>query len=111
MLIEIWERLRGYDKWVEATATVERVDVIMWTDNRGEKQYAGIDGYKTRKTPRLVAGDTVQIRYSPACPEGFYYRDLLRAKVRKSVRSTLLILLFLVFTGLRIWITALIHRK
>lgn len=28
MLIEIWERLRGYDRWTETTAIVETSDLV-----------------------------------------------------------------------------------
>ena len=65
MLIEIWERLRGYDKWVQTEAKIESSDVTMipladrsgkvvgynykagdvvtWVDGSGERQYATFD--------------------------------------------------------------------
>lgn len=59
MLIELWERLHGYDKWIETQALIvsgERVrrkfvlpsersgsqfssDLLTWTDQEGQRQY------------------------------------------------------------------------
>jgi len=114
MLIELWERLRGYDKWVETEAKVEssserrqlvdhflppfkstdieyeRVvgDVITWVDNRGEHQYATFDVTVEGKLYQLEEGDVVTIRYDPTQPDRFYYRDLLRYKINAAVWST-----------------------
>jgi hypothetical protein len=114
MLIELWERLRGYDKWVQTEAKIEssdvektpvtdrygRVvdyaynagDVITWVDNRGENQYATFDVAEGSKLYQLVDGDSVTIRYDPAQPDRFYYRDLLRYRVKVTVRATVILL-------------------
>ena len=114
MLIELWEHWRGYDKWVETQAKVEsskerrelvdhflppikstgidyeRIvgDVITWVDNRGDRQYATFDVTLDSKLSQLEEGDSVTIRYDPAQPDRFYYRDLLRYKVNVAVWST-----------------------
>ncbi len=62
MLIEIWERLRGYDKWIQTQAKIESSDIskvnvvtengkvanthryagdrLTWIDARGNKQHS-----------------------------------------------------------------------
>jgi len=123
MLIEIWERLRGYDKWVKTNATVcrsatekvehqgrggpyyttEAGDVIEWTDSTGEKQYADSNAPEGSKLFQLTTGDTVEIRYNPAKPDDFYFRDLVQLRVRQAASATLLALLVLSIYGLMIW--------
>jgi hypothetical protein len=123
MLIEIWERLRGYDKWVQTNAvvcrsateqvehqgrygpyfTTEAGDVIEWTDPTGEKQYADFNVPEGSKLFQLITGDTVDIRYNPAKPDDFYYRELLQLRVRQAAGATLAVLLVLSIYGLLIW--------
>ena len=122
MLIEIWERLRGYDKWVQTNAvvcrsgteqvlhegrrpyfTTEAGDVIEWTDPTGEKQYAEFNAPEGSKLFQLTTGDAVEIRYNPAKPDDFYYRDLLQLRVRQAAGATFAVLLVLSFYGLVIW--------
>jgi hypothetical protein len=112
MLIEIWERLRGYDKWLQAEATIESSkveeqpitnrsgavmdyayssgDVLTWTDGNGEKQYADFSVPEESPLFQLIGGETVTIRYNPAKPEEFYYRELLRTKVHSAFKTTLI---------------------
>jgi len=121
MLIEIWERLRGYNKWIQTEATIEssnleetpiadrygRIidysyasgDILTWTDHQGEKQYADFSVPDDSPIYQLVDGDTVTIRYNPAKPEEFYYRELLRTRVHTVVKTTIVTLLFLVIFG------------
>jgi hypothetical protein len=113
MFIELWERLRGYDKWVQTEAKIESSqvrrqpvdepfyamkatgsgyenvvgDVITWVDDRGEHQYATFDVTQDSKLSQLLDGDSVKIRYDPAQPDRFYYRDLLRYQVSVAVWS------------------------
>ena len=111
MLIEIWERLRGYDKWIQTEARVgssnreavktygtsgnqagstsESEDVLVWTDKMGQPQSA--EFYVPDDSPlyQLIGGETVTIRYNPAKPEEFYYRELLRTKVHTAFKLTL----------------------
>jgi Protein of unknown function (DUF3592) len=125
MLIEIWERLRGYDKWIETQATAESSsvektpiksrygetvgyeyasgDVITWIDRQGEKQYADFTVPDDSPLYQMVGGETVTIRYDPASPDRFYYRDLLRTKVHTTVRITLITLVFLIVVVGRIY--------
>lgn len=121
MVIEIWERLRGYDKWIQAEATVESSNVektpiqgryggtvgyayssgdrLTWIDRQGEKQYADFTVPDDSPLYQMVGGETVTIRYDPANPDRFYYRELLRTKVHTAVKSTLIALVFVVGYG------------
>lgn len=125
MLLELWERLRGYEKWVETRATIEKSDVtetpyanrsgeivgytydagdvIAWIDSSGEKQYATFEVEEDSPLFQLVGGESVTIRYDPAHPDRFYYRDLLRSQVRSGVKSTLAALALVAFVTLLIW--------
>ena len=123
MLIELWEKLRGYDKWIEAQATVcrsgtERIehqgrygpyytteagDVIEWTDPSGEKQYADFNAPEGSKLFQLIAGDKVAIRFNPTKPDEFYYRDLLQLRVRQAVAGALGVAVIVAIYGLMIW--------
>lgn len=118
MLIEFWERLRGYDKWIATDATITRADVqkipvtnrygqiidynyesgdvLTWTDRSGEQQYAGFDVPDDSPLYQLIGGETVSIRYNPANPDQFYYRELHRTQVHTAVKATALLLLFAV---------------
>lgn len=116
MLIEIWERLRGYDKWIETEAKIESSnvektpiegrsgtaigysyasgDILTWTDRQGEKQYADFTAPDDSPLYQLIGGETVTIRYDPAHPDRFYYRDLLRTRIHTAVKATLVVILF-----------------
>jgi hypothetical protein len=122
MLIEIWERLRGYDKWIQAEATVESSeptnqqlhgrdisysdDVIVWTDSAGEKHRAPISVQAHSPLFQLVQGSTINIRFNPADPEEYYLRELLQSRVRKvfstAVAAALMIAALAFFGWLRI---------
>jgi hypothetical protein len=117
MLIEIWERLRGYDKWVQTEAKIESSDVektahsdrygnvsytwasgdlLAWTDRQGQKQYAEFTVPDDSPLYQLVGGETVTIRYDPARPDRFYFRELLRTRVHTVVQRILAAVAFLV---------------
>ena len=128
MLIEIWERLRGYDKWIQTEAKIESSnleeikhydrygnqmesswasdDEVVWTDKMGQKQSAEFKVPEDSPIYQLLDGETVTIRYNPARPEEFYYRELLRTRVHTAFKLTLfygfLIGVFVLFIILRI---------
>ncbi|HUB29294.1 MAG TPA: DUF3592 domain-containing protein [Terracidiphilus sp.] len=123
MWVELWERVRGYDRWVRTDAVVcrsgtERIehsgrygpyytteagDVIEWTDATGAKQYADFNVPEGSKLFQLAAGDTVEIRFNPAKPDEFYYRDLLEWRVRQAAGGALAMVFVLALGGLMIW--------
>jgi len=102
MLIELWEKLRGYDKWVETQAKIEQSqmrevrhtnrdgsvsytysssDVLTWVDAQGVTRSADINVDDQSPLYQFVGGESVTIRYNPRDPTRFYYRDLLRSRV------------------------------
>jgi hypothetical protein len=104
MLIEIWERLRGYDKWIQTEATIKssQIDEVIVTDTRsrqpiygwqGNEEIAWIDRDGVQQCEpmtvpenspvfKMYDGNTVVIRYSPADPSDFYVREQLRYQVK-----------------------------
>jgi len=114
MLIEVWEKFRGYDKWVNATAMIERSDVektpynnrdgsvsyfygagdtIAWVAD-GTKHYADFNVEEGSPLFQLVGGESVAIRYNPKNPDEFYYRDLLKSRVNRC-RGVFIALVFI----------------
>lgn len=111
MLIELWERLRGYDKWVQTTAKVESSkvvetpvanrygtsyvynsdDVLVWSDEKGERQWAYFKVPEDSPLYLLVDNETIPIRYNLAQPDQFYLRELLRTRVRTFAKQALLV--------------------
>jgi hypothetical protein len=100
MLIEIWERLRGYHQWTETQATLESTivkkepvegssvlvtatsaDTLIWHDQTGQQHRAKFILPDDSPLFKLTAGDTVTLRYNPSHPDSFYLRDLLRTQV------------------------------
>jgi len=115
MLIEVWEKFRGYDKWVNATAMIERSDVektpynnrdgsvsyfygagdtIAWVAD-GTKHYADFNVEEGSPLFQLVGGESVAIRYNPKNPDEFYYRDLLKSRVNRFCRGVFIALVFI----------------
>ena len=110
MLIEAWERLRGYDKWTPAVATVQsatlsRIDVgskkspvavgwesaskIIWQDENQTEHAAIFQAYEESPLYQLCEGDTVNIRYNPANPSEYYLPGLLQSKVTRTWKLAL----------------------
>jgi hypothetical protein len=132
MLIELWERLRGYDKWVQTEAKIESSDIerkahygrdgsvnyswasgdtITWTDTRGEHQTADFKVDDESPLYQLVSGEKVKIRYNPAIPNHFYYRDLLQSKVRRFFLLLFFGAIFCAVLGALILLNYWTHQK
>jgi len=112
MLIEVWEKFRGYDKWVNATAIsdLEKTpynnrdgsvsyfygagDTIAWVAD-GTKHYADFNVEEGSPLFQLVGGESVAIRYNPKNPDEFYYRDLLKSRVNRFCRGVFIALVFI----------------
>jgi len=119
MLIEIWERLRGYDKWVQTEATIKSSteqkteeyyrgqeydiwssdDELTWTDTQGAVHSAEFGVPENSPLFQLIGGETVTIRYDPKDPDSFYYPDLLRSQIHTAVKTTLVVLVFVIIFG------------
>lgn len=110
MIIEFWERLRGYDKWVETHATIasasteEKVrserswgttysysagDVLIWNDANGRQQRAFFSVPAGSSLYKLLGGDSIAIRYNPAQPDQFYLRELLQTRMNTLAKRVL----------------------
>jgi len=124
MLIELWERLRGYNKWIETEAKVESSkvretldaesggilysceDVLVWADQQGENQRAYFAVRDVSPLYQLIGGEAISIRYNPAEPDQYYLRELLQARVRRTVIQVAIAIGFVGFCILAIWVNA-----
>ncbi len=114
MLIEIWERLRGYDKWIQMEATIkssnlaeveigrvrtnrwtnsEPVDewksscTLIWKDNSGNPHENEFEVAEDSPLFQLYDGQTVTIRFNPANPDQFYLRGVSGSKVHTWIKK------------------------
>ncbi len=107
MLIEFWEKLRGYDKWVETQATVAELKIqkgevgfkadckIEW-DGSGKKQTASFQADEESPLYQLSEGDQFSIRVNPHRPGEFYSRALIASDAlaaRKAILWGIMIIL------------------
>lgn len=124
MLTDWWERLRGYDRWIEVAAVIEgpepdaadpadtnggavaTSDAIVWTDHFGNRQTAAFAVPDESPLYQKVNGDKVVIRYNPSHPERFYFRELYRARVRATIKGILIAAFLIVVVVMAIWIRA-----
>jgi len=125
MIIELWERLLGYDKWPETSARFETADLektahtdragnvsytwasqdtIIWIDRLGSTHRASFRVPDDSPIYQMIDGDTVTIRYNPAKPDHYYYRELLKTRIATAVKYTFWGLIFLALIGLRVWL-------
>lgn len=108
MLIQFWERLCGYHKWVPANATVLSSNLagigldgavedkrqngkivvgweshckIAWRDQHGAVHNALFAVDEESPLYQLCDGDTVEIRFNPKKPADYYLPGLLEAKI------------------------------
>jgi len=120
MLIEWWERLRGYDKWTPAVATVqstelsrvgeighdnsksalalgwESVCTIRWQDQNQNEQTAVFRAYEESPLYQLCEGDKVNIRFNPAMPSEYFLPGLVQSGLTRNWRLTVYTLMLIV---------------
>ena len=121
MLIKLWERIRGYDRWVQTDATIksssmedhvydyrgqikheyESVDTLVWTDREGNQQTAPCRVPDDSPLYQLVGGEKVTIRYNPRKPEECYFPELFKGRLRHFLLQLATVVLFLgaIFVG------------
>jgi hypothetical protein len=124
MLIELWERLRGYDKWVEAEAAVVSgdklrrqfglpgrrresqfsSDLLMWKDRLGEARYGVFINQDTSPLFQLLEGEKISIRYDPSNPNRFYNRAHFQSWIVLITKMVVAIVLGGGFIIWRIWL-------
>jgi hypothetical protein len=130
MLIQAWERLRGYDRWTPATATVKssslaRVEfdrretgdakkpafawksncTIVWNDQNGVERKAVFEAFEESPLYQLVDGDQVAIRFNPHQPAEFYLPGLLHSKLAQAWKMGVfaLLIILVIFAILAAW--------
>jgi uncharacterized protein DUF3592 len=126
MLIEIWERLRGYDKWIQTEAkivTSEEIrsklgekyrrrdgsNLLFWQDQQGEPQYGAFVTFDTSPLYQTLEGEGVSIRYNPARPSRYYCRPLFLSWAAQIAKAVLGVAIFGGFLVWRIW--SIIERR
>lgn len=94
MLIELWEKLRGYDKWIETEAISVKFEsernfvlrkgtsvpvfqfraVLTWLDQYGAERTGVLDlAGSPLRLP--VRAPLIRLRFNPAAPHEFYVRN------------------------------------
>ena len=132
MLIEIWEKIRGYDKWVEATARIDSSTVkktahygrdgsvsytwasqeeLVWTDIYGQRQNAEFKVDDESPLYQLVGGENISIRYNPSKAKEFYFRELLKSRVRRFFQLTFYTCIFLLVLACLFWLNVYTHSR
>ena len=113
MFIEIWERLRGYDTWIEAEATIKssKIEQVVRRKSKGQiifgwdwnKEIAWVDQAGIQQSEMFEVKDSpfvfkmhdrsrVFIRYNPISPSDFYIREHIRYQVSLAAKITLALL-------------------
>jgi hypothetical protein len=124
MLIELWERLRGYDKWVEAEAKVvsyetlrkelgDKIpkpresqfssDILVWMDQQGELQFGPFVNHEGSRLFQTFEGEIVPIRYDPSKPSRYYNREYFVGWVANIAKAFAAVTLGGGFIVWRIW--------
>lgn len=130
MLIELWERLRGYDKWTEADAAIvsfESVrkklgvralkrgsssfssDLLSWTDDRGKRHFGAFINQDISPLYQMLEGETIRICYDPANPDRYYNRKYFVHWVATIAKAIAALAIGGGFIAWRIW-TIIAHH-
>lgn len=122
MWLQVWEKVRGYDKWIEAEATVQTPaprrspdwedvdergwlgDILVWTDGGGNRQSADFIVPDDCTLYQKVSGDTLVIRYDPRNPGRFYLRQLHLIRIRTTVKRILIAASILGLVVMALWV-------
>jgi hypothetical protein len=113
MLVELWERLRGCDKWTPAVATVQSTELtrlgpvgndksnppvalawesickIKWTDQNQVDRTGMFHAYEESPLYQLVEGNTICIRFDPANPSEFYLPGMIESGLVRTWKLTI----------------------
>jgi hypothetical protein len=114
MLVELWERFRGYNDWILAEATIESSqmedhevshrgqvshlyesgDTIVWIDRQGNRQTAFCRVPDDSALYQLIGGEKIAIRYNPDKPDQYFFPELLKAQIHNYVSAFVALTLF-----------------
>ncbi len=103
MWLLLWEKMCGYDKWLETEATVQSRpprpspsatalestgagDILVWTDRTGNRHVADFIVPDDCTLYQKVSGDVLVIRYDPRNPGRYYFRQLHRIRIRTTAK-------------------------
>lgn len=110
MLIDLYESLCGYDRWIETNATVTSAsveekqhvdrygrtyttsssgDVLIWRDANGRERRGFFRVPDGSPLYSLLGGETIPIRYNPTQPDQFYMRALLESRLNRAAKQML----------------------
>jgi hypothetical protein len=130
MLIEIWERLRGYDKWIPVEAKVFSAreirkklgkrfqvsptsrfsgELLVWKDMEGEAHLGAFVTHETSPLYQLLEGESIAICYSPAKPDHCYCRPHFISWVALITKAILALVICGGFIVWRIWMIVKRH--
>jgi hypothetical protein len=130
MLIELWEKFRGYDKWIQAKATIRSAqvnrtahsdrrgrnyytyashDLLVWTDALGQQRTAEFKVDDESALYQLTGGESLVIRYNAISTDQFYCRELAQSKIRRFWQITRNVTIGLVVFGFFIWLSIATH--
>lgn len=110
MLVELWEKFRGYDRWTDTNARIgplvshkkaskgrsgqwvygyrfERS--LQWVDQQGQSRNAKFKLPDDSPLFQVRSGELVTIRYDPVKPEHFYFRDLFQFRIHSGFRTAI----------------------
>ncbi|MFZ1937954.1 MAG: DUF3592 domain-containing protein [Terracidiphilus sp.] len=117
MLIELLEKWRGYDKWVEADARIKSSDlapcgitdfscggranvmpalewqsncVIVWKDLDCKEHSAEYAVWGNSPLFQLFEGQSVTIRYNPSNPDEYYLRGVMQSRLSTTFKLRVL---------------------
>src|SRR5580692_5856542 len=120
MLIELFARLRGYDKWTPAVATVQSTTLsrvgdvgndkskpalalgwesackIKWQDRNQIEHTAVFQAFEESPLYQLCEGDTVNIRFNPAKPSEYYLPGLIQSGLTRTWKLTVYALMLII---------------
>ncbi|HEY1578750.1 MAG TPA: DUF3592 domain-containing protein, partial [Terracidiphilus sp.] len=77
------EQTSHSDRYGRVTYTYAAGDSLLWKDRQGEEHNAEFKVDDESSLYQLVGGECVTIRYNPAQPDQYYYRELLRSRIRR----------------------------
>lgn len=124
MLIEVWERLRGYDKWIPVDAKVFSAaeirkklgkryqvspssqfsgELLVWRDLADETHFGPFVTHETSPLYQLLDGETIRIRYNPEAPDRYYCRPHFLSWLALIAKAILIGAVCLGFIIWRIW--------
>jgi hypothetical protein len=129
MLIERWERIRGYDKWPQTEATIQSSSlagvevghtrsgtpiktwqnscVLVWRGAQGEEQLDDFSVYASSPLFQLYENQKVTIHCNPANSGKYFFPELQRTRAIRAVKTVLGVIFIMAvlsfYFGLRLY--------